>query len=286
MKFSSIFSIISCWVLAIAAQAQCSFSPTVTGDSLLCPFDTTVFTTQEYDSYQWYRRVYPDGSPELIPGATEQALTLTDADLLYYYWVEATDAGCTEASPEVLLDGYAFLLPFVSHTGEYEFDPNLEAFKICAGDTMFLHFSYPASITWFKNGAPIPGETSTTLAITESGAYTVEGAPGLCPDFILSLGIVLDVVVVNCTSPVTPEPVLSQISIYPNPANGWLTVESKDDQSLQQLELLTTTGQLVRRFHANGDAVQQVSLQGLPGGVYFLRMQRAGEVIVSKVVVE
>jgi hypothetical protein len=270
--------------MASAMQAQCSFTPTVSGDSILCPNATTTFTTQAYDSYQWYRRVYPDGLPELIAGATQQTLTLTDADLLYFYWVEATDAGCTEASAEVLLDGYVFLLPFVSHTGDFTFDPDLQAFKVCAGDTMFLHFSYGANVTWYKDGEPIPGETGSTLAITETGAYTVEGAPGTCPDFILSLGLVLDVVVVNCTSPVEPGPVLSQINVYPNPAGDWLTVENNAAQPVQQLELVSTTGQLVRSIEPSGDAVQQISLQGLPGGVYFLRMRRADQVMVSKIV--
>ena len=284
MTFKNILCLALLWAMANAAQAQCSFDPTVSGDSLLCPGESTTFTTQTYDSYQWYRRIYPDGSPEQIPGATQQSLAVDENGLLYYYWVEATQAGCTEASPEVLLDAYVFLLPYVIHTGDFAFDPDSQAFKICQGDTMFLNFNYEANVTWYKDGAPIPGETGLTLAITEPGTYTVEGAPGICPDFIQPLGLLIDVVVVNCTSPAKPAPVLPAIAVYPNPAGDWLTVENPADQPLQHLELVNVAGQIVRTFQASNAAVQQLSLANLPGGMYFLRMQRAGEVVVEKII--
>jgi Secretion system C-terminal sorting domain len=282
MYLKSIFSATMLWALAQIATAQCTFNPTVVGDSLLCPGDTTVFSTQEYDSYQWYRRVYPDGTPTAITGATQQTLTLGEADLLYYYWVEATDQGCTEASPEKLLDGYVFLLPFVVHSGNYEFDPDLEAFKICEGDTMFLQFNYGSNVTWFKNGEPIPDETGTLLAITEPGAYTVEGAPGTCPNFIQSLGLIIDVVVVNCTSPVRPEPAESQIAIYPNPASDWLMIEVKSNELLDRAELINAQGQVVAEINLAANNKQQISLQNLQNGIYYVRINHGGSVVIKK----
>lgn len=284
MKFKTIFSLLSIWALGNAVQAQCNFDPTVSGDSLLCPGETTTFTTQAYDSYQWHRRVYPDGLPEAIAGATSQTLTVDEAGLLYFYWVEATDNGCTEASPEVLLDGYVFLLPFVSHTGNFEFDPDLQAFKICKGDTMFLHFNYEANVTWFKNGQSIPNETGTTLAITESGAYTVQGAPGICPNFIQPLGLILDVVAVNCTSPVRPGPVEGDITIYPNPATDWLTIENNSNQPIDNLELINAAGQVINSLELSDSIQPQIALQGLPSGIYYLRVTQAGQTLVRKII--
>ncbi len=279
----SIFSATMLWALAQTAIAQCNFDPTVVGDSLLCPGDSTVFSTQEYDSYQWYRRVYPDGTPTAIAGATQQSVTLGDADLLYYFWVEATEGGCTEASPEKLLDGYVFLLPFVAQSGNYAFDPDLEVFKICEGDTMFLQFNYGSNVTWFKDGEPIPGETGTLLAITEPGAYTVEGAPGICPNFIQSLGLILDVVVVNCTSPVRPEPAETQIAVYPNPASDWLTIEAKSNELVNKIELINAQGQVIAEIKLAASSKQQISLQNLQNGIYYLRINHGDSVIIKKI---
>jgi len=283
MNLKSIFSATMLWALAQTAIAQCNFDPTVVGDSLLCPDETTVFSTQEYESYQWYRRVYPDGTPTAIVGATQQTLTLGDADLLYYFWVEATDGGCTEASPEKLLDGYVFLLPFVAQSGNYAFDPDLEVFKICEGDTMFLQFNYGSNVTWFKDGEPIPGETGTLLAITEAGAYTVEGAPGICPNFIQSLGLILDVIVVNCTSPVRPEPAETQIAVYPNPASDWLTIEAKSNELVDKIELINAQGKVIAEIKSGGTNKHQISLQNLTIGIYYLRLNYGQSVVIKKI---
>ncbi|MCU0346795.1 MAG: T9SS type A sorting domain-containing protein [Saprospiraceae bacterium] len=285
MKLENLFSLALLWAFAAAVQAQCSFNPTISApDSVLCPGQTVTFTTQEYDSYQWYRREYLDTVAVPIAGATGQTLEVNETYIVSYVWVEATEGGCTEASPEVLVDGHVFLLPFVVQTGDFTIDPQTGSIKICEGDTMFLDFSYGTNVTWFNNGEPIPGATSPLFAVTESGSYTAQGAPGICPDFILGLGVELDVVVVNCATSVQPEPVLAQYDVYPNPTSGLLTVEKKTGPALERLELFNANGQLVKPISIAPSDAQQVSLEGLPNGVYYLRMQSAGVVTMAKVV--
>ena len=48
---------------------------------------------------------------------------------------------------------------------------------------------YDVNIQWYNNGVAIPGATQPILEITQTGNYTCVGAPSICPDFILGLGV-------------------------------------------------------------------------------------------------
>ncbi len=48
---------------------------------------------------------------------------------------------------------------------------------------------YATNIQWFNFGSPISGANETVLAPTSSGSYSVEGAPAVCPDFVLNAGV-------------------------------------------------------------------------------------------------
>ena len=104
---------------AVAATAQCPFTPTILpSDLILCPNESGTLTTQVYDAYQWNK----DGSP--ISGATGQTLTVDQwADAGSSFTVSATLDGCTEMSAPVLVDGWVFLLPYVMHGGDEPMGP-------------------------------------------------------------------------------------------------------------------------------------------------------------------
>ncbi|MEO8068383.1 MAG: hypothetical protein ABI599_11875 [Flavobacteriales bacterium] len=174
---------------SLAATAQCSFDPTVTPNNLiLCPNTQDVLSTQVYDSYQWYK----DGN--LIPGATAQTLGV-DAfqDAGATFSVEATDDACTEMSPAVLVDGWAFLPPSVITDGDPSHTDSLFMPYYCDGDTalLILMQPYEVNIQWTNNGQVIPGATNDTLVVTQTGNYTVSGAPALCPNFNQQLGVII-----------------------------------------------------------------------------------------------
>src|SRR5687768_10000242 len=101
-------------LIFVSVKGQCPFDPLVTPSNLiLCPNESDTLWTQVYDSYQWYK----DGNP--IPGATNQYYVVNQfADAGSYFSVSATDSSCTEMSPQVLVDGWAFLPPFVMHQGD------------------------------------------------------------------------------------------------------------------------------------------------------------------------
>ena len=124
--------------LFTSATAQCNFDPTVTGNLLLCPESTSLLNTQQYDTYQWHSRPFGDNGPaQPIAGATGQTFEVNAYDTPVYISVAVTFNGCTEQSPEVLVDGLAFLPVTVSSSGDFDISPNGEL-VICSGDTVWM----------------------------------------------------------------------------------------------------------------------------------------------------
>lgn len=268
--------------------AQCPFDPVIEGDTILCPEGSTELKTQAYEMYQWYRRPWGGNQADPIPGATGQSLALTEVDALNFYSVEATLSGCTENSPEVLLDVWAFVLPTLSYEGNYEFDPNTQTFSICEGDTMLLVLSppYAASITWYNNGLPIPGETGISLPVTQTGAYQVVGAPAICPNFILSPGVITDVVAEVCNAVAEPTPAGLQVSLFPNPVADQLYIRFSSASPAAMLQLIDLYGrEILQQELVSGTTVAQLDVRHLLPGTYFLQLHFAeGKSLAKKMV--
>lgn len=204
-------------LIAGSATAQCTFTPTISPDNLiLCPGEGAVLTTEIYESYQWYK----DGN--LIPGATMQTYAVdafTDGGSSFQ--VEATLDGCTELSASVLVDGWVFLLPTVMSAGDPPYAITQDGALHCDGDTvlLILMLPYDTGIQWTNNGSPINGATNDTLVVTESGNYSVSGAPSICPNFVQQLGVTITV---TFTAPPVPEIVLVDdlLCVTPTPDPG------------------------------------------------------------------
>jgi hypothetical protein len=173
---------------AVQLKAQCPFTPTIDPpDLLMCPLTTDTLTTQEYDNYQWYK----DGQP--IPGANAQSLVVDYySSVTYDYSVEVSLGGCTAHSDSTHIDGWAFIAPSVFATGDAPYDVEPDGTPLyCSGDTVELTLGAPyrANITWFQDGAVIPGATSPTLTITNTGSYYAHAAPDVCPHLLTGLDL-------------------------------------------------------------------------------------------------
>ena len=74
-----------------------------------------------------------------------------------------------------------------------------------------------------------------------------------------------------------------KITIYPNPANKILHIESSKDLSIKEMHILNVQGQEIQRFIS---AKQELDLGNLPTGIYFLKIITSLGVINKQVMKE
>ena len=262
--------LLSIIAINISGYSQCVFDPTITGDTLLCPNDSGSISTQVYDSYQWYKRPF-SGSYQLIPGATNQSLSIDAAnDAGFYFRVEATLDTCTEFSPEVLIDSWVFLLPYTIIEGDYTIGPNGELI-LCQGDTILLLSSMPydTNLQWYDNSNPITGANNDTLIVTAAGSYTWSGAPSICPDYTQFQFIPSDVTVITCPTGIA-ETNDSKISLESNLVTDFLVVKNPEGDTY---DILDISGNKILSGPVHPNQVKQIiAVDQLSKGSYFIKI--------------
>jgi len=176
-------------LLAAPTMAQCDFNvvvaiePMVEGN-VYCPGDTVKLSAGDFDSYQWYYSFSNTNTGgTLIDGATSE-LYLVDISFwgFAYFYVVATENGCSEPSPAVLIDSWNFLSPVVASDGESVF---------CNGDSteISVPFGGYVNFQWYQDGEPIAGATEINYWVKESGTYVIFASPAVCPEIVLNSGV-------------------------------------------------------------------------------------------------
>mgnify|MGYP003325590524 FL=1 len=271
--------------LSNGLQAQCDFDATIEGDLILCPNANGQLFTQEYEAYQWMKRAYNETEATPINGATEQFLDVSSAnDVGYYMSVEVTLDNCTEMSEEILVDSWWFLPVTVASVGDFEIGNMGEAI-ICSGDSMFfeMNLPYDTNIIWYKDGVEIVGETDSKLVVYEAGAYTVQGAPSICPDYTQFLGLDLIVEVVNCTNTTEQQVESTKLSCFPNPVQKELNIKST--YSIQRIQLLDLTGKILLD-QTQPHTSCSLNIEGAPAGLYLIQAHTSAGILTQKVFVQ
>ncbi len=140
---------------------------------------------------------------------------------------------------------------------------------------------------WMGEGIENPN-AQTTLVMPNSGG-TYEYSVMVTDDFGCSNQAISTVEFDICGS-VNELATLYSLQVFPNPNQGAFVVSMDlPTQSEVRLELMNVLGQNVVKFfdfQASRSFEQQVSLEGLASGMYYLVIEVDGEQMVEKVVVE
>lgn len=76
----------------------------------------------------------------------------------------------------------------------------------------------------------------------------------------------------------------NDLQVFPNPSDGNLTIKS-ENSSLEQLKVLTITGQTIMDRPLNGQTQEQINLNNLPNGSYILSITTDKEVFNKQIII-
>ena len=95
--------------------------------------------------------------------------------------------------------------------------------------------------------------------------------------------MVLDVVVVTCTSAAEPAPVTAPVALYPNPTTGKFRIQATGNISIAQYAVQNVLGGLV--IKGQSLVKQELDLSAQPAGTYWVSLHLSdGKTISQKLV--
>ncbi|MGV3611213.1 MAG: T9SS type A sorting domain-containing protein [Fluviicola sp.] len=123
------------------------------------------------------------------------------------------------------------------------------------------------TISWFLNGNVLSGETGVSID-TQSyggGTYEVHVTDAYGCSGSTSIGVTVGL----------NENTLLYFSVYPNPTNGMITVQTNASEK-QLFELTDLEGRMIKAFEVQLKA--EISLEGLQSGTYFVRSLNSNQI--------
>jgi glucose/arabinose dehydrogenase len=78
----------------------------------------------------------------------------------------------------------------------------------------------------------------------------------------------------------------SMVTLYPNPAKNYFTVERKDNLGEATLRMFSTDGKLVREMNILPDARQDITISDLKKGLYLITIENEKGIIRKKLMIE
>ena len=131
------------------------------------------------------------------------------------------------------------------------------------------------TVQWLNcntNYSVIAGETNKYFIAKVNGSYAAQIAENNCLDTsacltVLHLGIT---------------PLINSFNIYPNPSNGQITIELKDNASKSKIEIVGVDGKSIQTYNELLEANIQINLKP---GVYFIHVSNAQGMATKKVMV-
>ncbi len=115
--------------------------------------------------------------------------------------------------------------------------------------------------------SPILGATNRFYDATQAGTYAVIVSKGSCSD-------TSDCIRISLTG--LTDMLQNKVTIFPNPATSFLTIQHSNDDSFVQIALIDVSGKTIKILPNNKKSVVDVS--DLESGIYFVRIQLKNEI--------
>jgi photosystem II stability/assembly factor-like uncharacterized protein len=236
-----------------------SLLPTVeglTGEFVFCPGQQIHFISggTNVDSYHW---LYPP-SWSVVGDSTLNEIEFIASDQggpVGVYGSNACGNSATLANVAML---YTFPEPVTFQTN---------------GDTLSITAQGISHYQWFLNGAPIPGATTSTYIVTQSGEYKVQiTTPEGCTAFSEVQAIIF-----SSTHDLVSK---SNLKVYPSPARDIIYVTGADVG--QSYTIMNSVGTLVAHGRIDGQSIQ---VSTFPNGIYIIMVSGKSGLDLSRFVI-
>ena len=153
-----------------------------------------------------------------------------------------------------------------------------------------LNYQVGYTVDLIVNGVTIPSiavGADGTFDLSQLDAYEIPFAGKDLPVMVVYHDAQSNKNWIEATLPLsvltgTVEMAQSKITVYPNPASDQLFI--KTNEAVASLELSTLSGELVRYMHGGKQTSIRVPLNGLPVGIYLLRVHTGNKISTFKVV--
>lgn len=205
-------------------------------------------------------------------GLTTQTINATDSGT--YSVLVTTPYNCINEEevhvaflPAPRVEGFNFIPQFYANLGQVKFTP--------------LNPLNVTSYQWdFGDNSPLSTAINPMHIYSQAGNYqvTLKVFNG-CGDFDISLPINVDL----ATGIVTPGNIIAEVSLYPNPSKDIITIENKSATvKMEEINVFNMLGANIYNSKIESDNKHQLSVAGLPSGMYTIRISTNKGFIVRK----
>lgn len=221
-------------------------------------------------TYQWYL----DGM--IIAGATDTLWSATDAGV---YTLDVTNSCGTLTS-----NGITVTIATVP-TSAITVNDSL---PMCVGDSALLSSGSTGATQyqWMLDGSNIFGATSAWHYANTPGNYQLNATNSCGADTSQILVVAHDS---SCIIGIDNTFLLRQIQLYPNPSNGLIYLEFDgamiDDMSVSVLDVRGKVVWESNEVQWDNNTQIMLNVEGVPAGVYLLKMQVGNAVGVQRIVI-
>ena len=168
----------------------------------------------------------------------------------------------------------------------------------CGGDNMFVVFSDVASqtATDFEEGC-MQGDFASRGTYQPAESFQAFVNEGVFGEWTLTVrdnanfdgGTIVDFSISFCGEDVTGTQDFGSdrtVSVYPNPVRNLLTIDAAGNWPGDlHGTMFNTAGQLVNRYVLNRSGRTELNVAGLPAGIYYLRLDGAGQQRTERIVI-